>query len=155
MIDQLEYCISVCLGSRPPLRIWTRDCCGNSHWRSITGEAVYWWRTSSYVIGSSGFFLTMIRICTLQHFLCFFLPFCLTLGIFKEFFLYSFQVLINGLRHFVSLNVKPKLQMVETFIKVSVIKDKTSKMMSKWCGIGGGRVGAWPILLLTDILSHS
>ncbi|KAG4994532.1 hypothetical protein AAZX31_11G165800 [Glycine max] len=27
------------------------------------------------------------------------------------------QVLINGLHHFVSLNVKPKLQMVETFIK--------------------------------------
>ncbi|XP_027345196.1 syndetin isoform X2 [Abrus precatorius] len=27
------------------------------------------------------------------------------------------QVLINGLQHFVSLNVKPKLQMVETFIK--------------------------------------
>ncbi|OIV99299.1 hypothetical protein TanjilG_17109 [Lupinus angustifolius] len=27
------------------------------------------------------------------------------------------QVLINGLRHFVSLNVKPKLQIVETFIK--------------------------------------
>lgn len=28
------------------------------------------------------------------------------------------QVLINGLHHFVPLNVKPKLQMVETFIKV-------------------------------------
>ncbi|KAK7404811.1 hypothetical protein VNO78_05778 [Psophocarpus tetragonolobus] len=27
------------------------------------------------------------------------------------------QVLINGLQHFVSLNVKPKLQMVETFVK--------------------------------------
>jgi len=27
------------------------------------------------------------------------------------------QVLINGLQHFVALNVKPKLQMVETFIK--------------------------------------
>ncbi|XP_047170889.1 syndetin-like [Vigna umbellata] len=27
------------------------------------------------------------------------------------------QVLINGLQHFVSVNVKPKLQMVETFIK--------------------------------------
>ncbi|KAK7262226.1 hypothetical protein RJT34_29789 [Clitoria ternatea] len=27
------------------------------------------------------------------------------------------QVLINGLQHFVSINVKPKLQMVETFIK--------------------------------------
>ncbi|XWS71541.1 hypothetical protein CRYUN_Cryun03dG0146700 [Craigia yunnanensis] len=27
------------------------------------------------------------------------------------------QVLINGLQHFVPLNVKPKLQIVETFIK--------------------------------------
>ncbi|KAH8499551.1 hypothetical protein H0E87_018146, partial [Populus deltoides] len=27
------------------------------------------------------------------------------------------QVLINGLQHFVAVNVKPKLQMVETFIK--------------------------------------
>ncbi|KAK2980296.1 hypothetical protein RJ640_006294 [Escallonia rubra] len=27
------------------------------------------------------------------------------------------QVLINGLKHFVSMNVKPKLQIVETFIK--------------------------------------
>jgi len=31
----------------------------------------------------------------------------------------TYQVLINGLQHFVALNVKPKLQMVETFIKVS------------------------------------
>ncbi|KAL6967130.1 hypothetical protein U1Q18_032934 [Sarracenia purpurea var. burkii] len=27
------------------------------------------------------------------------------------------QVLINGLQHFISINVKPKLQTVETFIK--------------------------------------
>ncbi|KAF9595051.1 hypothetical protein IFM89_036379 [Coptis chinensis] len=27
------------------------------------------------------------------------------------------QVLINGLQHFVSINVKPKLQTVETFVK--------------------------------------
>ncbi|PIA24822.1 hypothetical protein AQUCO_22400003v1 [Aquilegia coerulea] len=27
------------------------------------------------------------------------------------------QVLINGLQHFASVNVKPKLQIVETFIK--------------------------------------
>lgn len=33
-------------------------------------------------------------------------------------YLNSFQVLINGLQHFVHVNVKPKLQMVETFIKV-------------------------------------
>lgn len=30
------------------------------------------------------------------------------------------QVLINGLQHFVSINVKPKLQVVETFIKVTI-----------------------------------
>lgn len=29
-----------------------------------------------------------------------------------------FQVLINGLQHIVSANVKPKLQIVDTFIKV-------------------------------------
>ena len=30
-----------------------------------------------------------------------------------------FQVLINGLQHIVSANVRPKLQTVDTFIKVS------------------------------------
>lgn len=30
-----------------------------------------------------------------------------------------FQVLINGLKHFVSFDVRPKLQIVETFIKVT------------------------------------
>jgi len=30
-----------------------------------------------------------------------------------------FQVLINGLQHIVSSNVRPKLQTVDTFIKVS------------------------------------
>lgn len=34
---------------------------------------------------------------------------------------FFFQVLINGLQHLVSANVKPKLQMVETFIKVTLI----------------------------------
>lgn len=38
--------------------------------------------------------------------------------LYKDRCLSSFQVLINGLHHFVSMNVKPKLQMVETFIKV-------------------------------------
>ena len=33
--------------------------------------------------------------------------------------LYWFQVLINGLQHFVPTNVRPKFQAVETFIKVS------------------------------------
>lgn len=42
-------------------------------------------------------------------------------GFFFFFFyiLFSSQVLINGLQHIVTVNVKPKLQMVETFIKVS------------------------------------
>ncbi|GKA43813.1 syndetin-like protein isoform X1, partial [Tanacetum coccineum] len=31
--------------------------------------------------------------------------------------LLDLQVLINGLQHFVNVNVKPKLQIVETFIK--------------------------------------
>lgn len=31
----------------------------------------------------------------------------------------SLQVLINGLKHFVSFDVRPKLQIVETFIKVN------------------------------------
>ncbi|XP_044478569.1 syndetin-like isoform X4 [Mangifera indica] len=30
------------------------------------------------------------------------------------------QVFINGLQHFVSINVKPKIQIVETFIKVTM-----------------------------------
>lgn len=83
----------------------------------------------------------------------------------RSFFLYSFQVLINGLGHFVSVNVKPKLQMVETFIKVSVIKDilqkwwENSGVVWNWWG-----VAAWPLwrgchthlqlwLLLTAALS--
>ena len=47
-------------------------------------------------------------------------PFFLYLSIFKEGFLYFFQVLINGLDHFVPIDVKPKLQIVEAFIKVSI-----------------------------------
>ena len=72
----------------------------------------------------------LTRICTLQHFLCILLPF-LSLSIFKECCLYSFQVLINGLHHFVPIDVKPKLQLVETFIKVSIIMVSSLKLSCK------------------------
>ena len=55
----------------------------------------------------------------------------------KKCYINSFQVLINGLQHFVPVNVKPKLQMVETFIKVrismSTISLKHVKILEEKC----------------------
>lgn len=138
----------VCLGSRPPLRIRTWNCCGNSYWRSITSEKVYWWGTSSDVIGSSGSFFSVnwqeSAHCNISF--VFYSLFCPL--VYLKCCLYSFQVLINGLHHFVPIDVKPKLQMVETFIKVSIIMVSSLKMScKKWWNIFGV-MWNWGLLLL-------
>lgn len=49
-----------------------------------------------------------------------------------HFFLFVLQVLINGLQHIDTVNVKPKLQMVETFIKVST-QSVVKVICFAWC----------------------
>lgn len=115
---------SVCLtfkGSRRPLGVWTGYRCRNSYWRYITNKEMFRWRTRSHVVRSSGIYEPFHRLLS---------AYCITYNFPSLHFYYAvwwcthfffFQVLINGLQHLVSANVKPKLQMVETFIKVTLI----------------------------------
>lgn len=64
-----------------------------------------------------------------------------------HFFLFVLQVLINGLQHIVTVNVKPKLQMVETFIKVST-QSIVKVICFAWCHLYNNIWGILVILMI-------